>query len=492
MSKIKSQSDLLASLVTQLRQAATNPTIHKYVPHPKQEEFHTSTAKGRAFLGGNRSGKTVGGATELVWWATGTHPYIRTPPPPVRLRVVAVDYLNGVAKIVLPEVAKWMPPSVLKGGSWETAYSKELRTLYLENGSFIEFMSYDQDLDKFAGTSRHAIWFDEEPPKSIFDECLMRLVDTGGSWWLTMTPVNGMTWVYDSIFLESEENANPDVKVVIVHSVENPYINENQLSIITSGLSEDDKKARLRGEFVASGGLIYKDFSQEKHVYEWRPPEKGLLWVAGMDHGLTNPTCFLWAQIDREGRIFVFDEHYVAGEIVSWHAQRVHSINSTYGRVPDYYVGDPSIRNRDPITGTSVLIEYVDNGIPIVLGNNDQKAGIDRILRMLKEDKLFISDRCVNLIREMKRLRWATWANKKVDDEKNKKEEQHKKNDHACDALRYLVASRPMFDDATTIPQPNFELVEASRSVSPYGQVVGPEYLPVTKRNVDYHMGEDF
>ena len=41
-------------------------------------------------------------------------------------------------------------------------------------------MSSDQDLQKFAGTSRHFVHFDEEPPEPVYEECRARLVDTNG------------------------------------------------------------------------------------------------------------------------------------------------------------------------------------------------------------------------------------------------------------------------------------------------------------------------
>lgn len=52
--------------------------------------------------------------------------------------------------------------------------------------------SYDQDLDKFGGQAKHLIWCDEEPPYGIWQENMMRLLDTDGYMLLTMTPIHGM------------------------------------------------------------------------------------------------------------------------------------------------------------------------------------------------------------------------------------------------------------------------------------------------------------
>lgn len=450
-----SASDLLKSISSGLKNFATKPNLHGYKPHEKQIDFHSSSQMIRLFLGGNRSGKTVGGAVESCWWLTGKHPYRKTPPPPVAGRCVSVDFLNGVEKIVRPEIARWLPPSELKGGSWSTAYNKELRTLTLENESTLEFMSYDQDLDKFAGTSRNFIWFDEEPPKDIYTENLLRLLDRGGHLWITMTPVEGMTWIYDDLFIASR--TNPNIKVVIVDMTDNTYLNMGEIEQFTSGLSSEEKDARMHGKFIQLGGLIYKQFS-EKNIIDPMTPPKEWLWVAGLDHGLNNPTAWLWAAVGPDGQVIIHNEHYEGGQLVQYHAERVHQINMEHERIPDYYVADPSTRNTDPITGTSVQLEYQNAGIPLILGNNDVRAGINRVGTYLEgvggRPRLLITRNCVNLLREIQRYRWSTWATKKHNFEKNKKEEPHKKDDHAVDSLRYIIASRPEMDDGPRSPYP--------------------------------------
>src|SRR4030095_13273821 len=197
---------ILAQINAGIKRQAVSPNLYAYVPHEKQRLFHQSTKHTKLYIGGNRSGKTTGGVTEDIFWAIGKHPFRKVPDTPTRGRVVAVDFIQGVEKIILPEFGRWVPPSYLINGSWEDSYNKQLRTLELTNGSFIEFMSYDQDLEKFSGTSRHYVHYDEEPPKHIFNECQARLIDTDGSCWLTMTPVEGMTWVFEDLFDKPDED----------------------------------------------------------------------------------------------------------------------------------------------------------------------------------------------------------------------------------------------------------------------------------------------
>lgn len=488
--------DALSTLASGLRTSATRPNIYGYKPHDKQQVFHKSMARGKQFIGGNRSGKTVGGATEAVYWLTGKHPYRVTPRTPIRMRGVTVDIEDGINKIMLPEIARWMPKSELVNGSWEDSYSKQSRTLTLENGSFIEFLTYEQEVEKHAGTSRHAIWFDEEPPKEHFIENLLRLTDTGGSWWMTMTPVEGMTWTYDDIFVASK--TNPNILVIVVDMDDNPYLNQGDKDIVLSHLSDDEKKARKQGRYVQLGGTIYKMFSPRNIVNPLIPPKEWLHFEM-MDHGFANPTCWLWGAVNREGKIIIYEEHYKSEELVEFHARAVHEKRRAMGIVPAYSVGDPSIRNTDPITGTSVHLEYIEHGIPIILGNNDVDAGIQRVGRYILGIKageeyypqLFITRNCENLLYELPRYRRGIWANKKLQRDRNKKEEPHKKDDHACDALRYGVASRPQVDDGTHIPEKPDSMGVPS-AVSAYSRIDEGLAVVSASGELDYHLGDEY
>lgn len=473
--QIRTEREALSVLAHRLRTAASRPSIHGYVPHGKQMGFHSSQALKRGLFGGNRSGKTVAGSTEGVFRATGKHPLQHVKPPPTKGRVVAVDFNYGVEQIVKPEYARWIPPSELINGSWEDSWDSTRRTLTLANGSTIEFMSYEQDIEKFAGTSRDWIHFDEEPPKAIFTECWMRVVDVRGCIWMTMTPLEGMTWVYDEIYLAARTDPQVDAFEIDIH--DNPYLNQGEIDMLLSGLTSEEREARAHGRFVQIGGLIYKMFGEANLLDPFLPP-KEWLHVAGMDHGFNNPTAWLWAAVSPDGTMVVFDEYYQSDQIVSYHAGKVHEINRNHDRLPDYYVGDPSIKNVDPITGTSIQIEYIDNGIPVLLGNNDVHAGILRVATLLtptgpvgaQRPRLYFTRNCSNAIFEHARYRWQKWAVRKHNEERNKKEEPVKKGDHTCDAVRYIASSRPQIEDGQSIPE-NRGSRGASESVSPYAEV---------------------
>lgn len=471
-----------------LKATSKRPNLYGYDPHQKQLKFHKSTKRRRLYIGGNRSGKTTGGIIEDLWYATGTHPFKKTPDVPIRGRICASDFVNGHEKTIIPEILRWCPIGYLRGGSWHTAFDKAERTLHFANGSFIELMSYDQDLVKFAGTSRHFIHCDEEPPEDIYKENMARLIDTGGDAWFTMTPVDGMTWIYDKIYEPGVSNPDhPYIDIITVSMEENPYLNEAEVEMFLGDLDEDEKRARGKGEFIQLGGLIYKMFNPDMHIVDEFIPPKDWLWVASLDHGYNNPTAWLSHAVNPDGRIFTWAEYYEQGRTVDEHAKAVLDFYTKLGRIPDYFVGDPSIRNRSPITGTSIHQEYAKFGIPIILGNNDVQGGIVKVARYLKpndrwEDKgpsLLVTANCKNTIREYTRYRWKTFASKKTESQVNKQEIPNKRDDHAMDSIRYFIMSQPELigdlPSAVSSEQAR-NILGASRVIDPETDLIIPSY----------------
>lgn len=430
-----------------LNNAPQRPTVYNYKPHDKQILFHSSKKKIRQLLGGNRSGKTVGGIVEDIYHMRGVHPFQKVAPAPTRGRIVCVSRKEGMDEIIIPEIKRWLPPSDLVNGSWEDSYRKADAKLTLSNGSTVELMTYEQEREKFAGTSRHWIHFDEEPPKDIYDECKMRTIDTGGHIWLTMTPLDGMTWTFDEIHMKGLTGEDPQIFVLIVDMEDNPYLSRDEIDSTLAGLDADEIKSRKQGHYVQLGGLVYKNFDPKIHILDTSvDPGRLLSWTQyrSMDHGLNNPTCWLWHAVNPKGMIITFDEIYQNETLISEFAHMIKERDSREGRrFPDLSVGDPSIAQRSAINKMSIQQMYAIEGIPIILGNNDVPVGVEKINSHLRAVNWFISPNCKMLIREMSRLRWKTYETAKKRHDNNPRPEIHKKNDHAPDAARYFFGLMP-------------------------------------------------
>lgn len=463
-----SPADLKRQLVNSVRKIKQYPGIDNYQPHEMQLAFHSSEAKGKLFMGGNRAGKTVGGAAEMVMRLTGKHPYREgLPRAPIRARGVAVDFDRGVKQIMIPEIAKWVPMSELINGSWEDSYSKTDRVLTLENGSSLEFMSYEQDVGKFQGTSRHCIWFDEEPPEDIFKECMARLIDTDGDWWMTMTPLIEMSWTYNQLYEPASRKILSDIDLFEANTKDNPHINMTAFERLTQTMSEEEKKTRGSGVYISHTGLVYgESFTRTRNIIpdirkssRFKILRESWSHFQMMDHGYNNPTAWLFAAYDNDGRIIIYDEIYETKKLVSELAEMVKDKRAELAINTGYAVGDPSIKSTNPVTGGSVQSEYGENGIYIALGNNDVQSGITRTQAMFSEQQLLITENCENLLAEIYKYKWDRHLTK-IKDRKNKKEEPLKKDDHAMDAMRYGVMSRPK--QYSNVEEPREQLIMAA------------------------------
>jgi phage terminase large subunit-like protein len=449
-----STKDMVDFLTNSLKLQAKTPNLHAYIPHSKQSAFHKSDAKGRLYIGGNRSGKSVGGVVEDLWWATGRHPYIKTPELPIHGRIIGVDFINGIQGILLPIFKRWIVPSDLINGSWEDSWHNLERTLTLANGSILDFKSNDQDLEKHAGTSRNFIHFDEEPPRAYFIENLLRLVDTGGSWWITMTPVMGMTWIYAQLYEKWKKGHVDNFEVIEVDMADNPYLSETEKAAILGFLNADERSKREHGNFIPRGGLVYPDFEETKHatIRNWKPPKDWMVYQS-TDHGYNNPAAHLWHAVSPDGlTVVTFHEMYGSERIVKEWAADILKWEAENGIEIFLRTGDPAMKQRQAVTGTSIASEYADCGIYFSLDSvpRDVAVGVNRITQYLQVNPhtkqpfwQIDGERCKNLTREMLQLQWAYYESAKLADSNNKQEKIKKKDDHAPDSARYFFTFLP-------------------------------------------------
>src|SRR5690606_32790524 len=137
-----------------------------------------------------------------------------------------------------------------------------------------------------------------------------------------------------------------------------------------------------------------------------------------------------------------------------------------FGKQPDVRVGDPAGNQHQMNTGTSVISEYARRGIYIGTENipKDPMIGIEKMQQYFGIQPLtgwgrdrptwMISPNCTHLIRELSRLRWASYESDKKSYDSNKKEEVHKKDDHAFDSAKYFATMmpdlRPLVDETTS------------------------------------------
>lgn len=448
------RKEMFEQLAKRLQMQALQSNMYAYKPHLKQMIFHKSQKSGRLYIGGNRSGKSVGGVVEDLWWATRRHPYRQIPDKPINGRILGVDFINGVQGILLPIFKRWIIPSDLIGGSWERSWSLSERTLTLSNGSILDFKSYDQDLDKHAGTSRDFVHFDEEPPKAVFNENLVRTIDVGGAWWITMTPVQGLTWTYKTLYEPAKKGTQPNLDLIEVDMSDNPFLSEEEKMVALAFLDDDERAKREHGRYVPRGGLVFPEFMESVHAVlpgDWKPPRNWLVYHS-LDHGYNNPTASLHHAVSPVGdSIVTFHEDYGREQIIKEWARRILEWEMNNKIDPFLRTGDPAMKQRQAQSGSSIAQLYGEEGILFALDSvpRDVAPGVDKINTYLKinpaTERPFwqCTMGCEHLIREMKQLHWEFYTSPRMEDANNARETIHKKDDHAPDALRYFFTFLP-------------------------------------------------
>ena len=221
--------------------------------HKKQLEFHKCKKRNRWVFGGNRSGKTECGAVETVWLARGIHPYKQNKKD-ISCWVVSlstqVQRDVAQAKILSYLNKDWLCDVVMLSGRKDSLESGIIDYILIKNVfggiSKIGFKSCDQGREKFQGASLDFVWFDEEPPQDIYKECQMRVLDRCGEIFGTMTPLKGLTWVYDEIYLNSKNNN--EVWHINMEWADNPYLSKAEIDSLTESMSQDELDSRRYGK----------------------------------------------------------------------------------------------------------------------------------------------------------------------------------------------------------------------------------------------------
>ncbi len=414
--------------------------------HKKQILFHKCKKRNRWVFGGNRSGKTECGAVECVYMARGIHPYRKN-------RQNVMGWVVSLSQQVQRDVAQrkilhylrpdWIEEIVMLSGRRDSPSSGVIDFIRVKNAlggsSIIGFKSCDQGREKFQGSSLDFVWFDEEPPKDIYDECRMRVMDRQGDIFGTMTPLKGITFLYDEIYLN--KGNNKEVWYEFMEWADNPYLSKREIKLLESSLDEATLQARRYGRFAVGEGLVYPEFDENVHVIE--PFEIPKEWQdnISIDPGLHNPLSAHWYAVDFDDNVYVVYEYYQAGKDVDYHADRIKEICKKLnwradgkGRILSLI---DSAANQRTLSATKSVSElFYERGILVNPNvNKDLFSGIQRVKSYLNQKNglpnIYIFRGCVNLIREIKGYFWGEGDNPK------------KRDDHALDEMRYYLCSRP-------------------------------------------------
>jgi PBSX family phage terminase large subunit len=245
------------------------------------------------------------------------------------------------------------------------------------------------------------------------------LTDRKGQALFASTP-KGYNHFYD---LCNKELTDSDFRSFHFTSWDNPHIPIEEIQRAKDTLPIDVFTQEYEASFQKTQGLVYKEFDRKLHLYEELPIGK-FEKIAGIDFGYRNPAAVLYIFSDGE-RFYIDDEWYKRERTDAQVAEYVAGCNfqAVYPD-PENPGGIEELRRRNV------------NTREVAKGKGSVKAGIQRIRELLISRKLKINKRCVNTISE-----FETYSYDEEVNDRNEKEEPIKANDHALDALRYVIST---------------------------------------------------
>ena len=392
-------------------------------------------------------GKTTVGILELIAFCLGFRPWLessnknyKTPfQPPIRARVFGEDFTNHVGKVLVEKLREWLPENevveVKKNQQGVQTFWK------LKNGSTIEFLSYEMDSAKLEGWVGHVAYFDEPPPRSHYIATQRGLVRNMGYCWLTLTPLKE-PWLYDELWLKRGERIG-GISVNIRDNV-GYGLTEEGVKMFEEGLTQDEKAARIDGEFTFMSGLIYKEFNANVHIIPPFDPKHLSIYEAIDPHPRT-PHAVMWVGVDANGRKYIIDEifsHCVINELAQ-------QIQIKRVKEPIFTLIDPSAVIKDPVNNTSIIDRLLELGIYTEKGSKDLVSGIQRVKRALeiKEDnfgtssEIYIFSSCKRTIWEFQHYCWDEYRGK----DRGEKNRPIDKDDHFMENLRRILLREPEY-----------------------------------------------
>lgn len=449
-----------------------NPLIG-FFPGDKQKPALAMDTDIMAVFAGNRYGKTCVGAVKNLIDALDEEDVpehlrkFKKWQPPFYCRVLAPDFTDYIDAVILPEIRKWCPPNALAGGSWDKAYSEGRRTLTFRNGSQFRFFSYKQDKGQLGGSSVHRVWFDEPPPQTHRNECLARLIQYDGDELFTMTPLHGVSWLEMEVYKKRTE---PHITVIKGSGLDNPVNSESAVMRIINQYPEEERQARLYGDFVHFAGRVLPEFNERDHVVDTILPHHlaGHEVVVGIDPGWDHGFAVAFCAFDVEGNCLIFDEIEARGKTVEQVIVQMRSKLGYWNVTPAYFVIDSAGEQTSVITGYSVRTEFRRLGIPTRKAKNTAHSwgpSVDRLrsmfgyrveevvdgeTKMVLKPRLKMTRDCPVTIDQTIAYHHKYDADDLSTEDKNPRP--YKKFDDLVDAYRYVVMSRT-YQDPIFSPQ---------------------------------------
>lgn len=484
------------------------------------KKIHLSTATEVLTVGGNRSSKTTAHLAELVIQMTGVVPLVLRDiypkeklRPPIRARITCQSLTNTWEPVIKPKLQynKWngrgdpggeyglwglIPKSFLIHGKWEDSWSEKNRTLTLTNGSTMQVMSFDQDVENFSGSSLHLCLHDEGPPESIYRENKMRIIDVKGRIMTAMTPPDEEStgweaaWIFDSVYEKGQSGPgkNPNIDSFTLFTEHNRILDQQAIADITAGLTENQKEVRLHGRFIHLSGRIYPAYTDRsqwwcftcnkialpladslwtlcatckgndtvefKHFIE--PFDDAYRWpvIYVLDPHPRKPHCMAWYAVSPDDDIYQIKEmeidaapEIVRNKVMEWEGDfDIHIVK----RIIDPKTAGAAPGITGGIRGGTVRQDFDRVGLRCDLADSNRDTARSRLRSMLEPDfrtrtpRFFVFNNCARTNYMFLHYVWGEWSSRSYGT-KNPKPVPMDINDDFVALAQYLANLQPSY-----------------------------------------------
>lgn len=272
-------------------------------------------------------------------------------------------------------------------------------------------------------------------PESIIQMIITRHSMPHSKMYATMNPVQPSHIIKEQLINRAEAG---DKKYYALHFSldDNPYLTQSYKQTLKDTLTGLFYRRNYLGEWCLAEGAIFDFLDKQLHIVK-RPPRAAEFWIAGIDYGTSNAfACVLLGY--NSGRALQEGAHMWVEKEFYWDPKKMgrQKVNSEFVRDLEQFFDGYAVRTCyiDP-SAEAFHLEMRKANMHVVHADNDVYNGIHKLTNVIKEGSLTICEGCTNLIREMESYVWDPKKSALGEDAPLKRD------DHACDALRYAVAS---------------------------------------------------
>ena len=267
--------------------------------------------------------------------------------------------------------------------------------------STLLFKAYEQGREKWQANSVHFVWFDEEPPLSVYLEGVTRTNATKGCVIVTFTPLLGMSAVVGLFLLEESDDRS--VTTMTIHDAEH-FSDEERARIIAS-YPAHEREARTRGIPSLGSGRIFPIAADD---ITCDPIEIPAIWaqVIGVDFGWDHPFAAVKLAWDRDNDVI-----YVTGEYRQREASPVIHAAAIKSGLGDWQpVAWPHDGlQHDKGSGEQLAEQYRDHDLNMMLeratfddGTHGVEAGVSDMLQRMQTGRWKVFSTCQMWIEEFR------------------------------------------------------------------------------------------